>query len=139
MEQYVLIIDKPKCTDAGRDPNAVELLQKMGLYGTVKTIEEYMAEVNAAHKKETDDLIAQIEAIKSQKLSTNEVALLNAVRAYTAKETQVHIDAKNALENQLKEISAENEKRNDAIAVLIGRKPLNQNSDNSCTGTAVVK
>lgn len=120
--KFIFIVKADVCTANGKDVNATKILEVMKTYGTVEDYETHIKALRSEDKKTIDNLVAQVEAIKSQNLTADEIELINVYRKLIAASNKVHIDEKETLRKQLDDVYAENEERNAAIAALIGRK-----------------
>lgn len=80
MKKYVLTIDEATCSKNNKDVNASELLSVMAHYGTVENYETVEARVLAEHQKVNADLHAQLNAIKEQELTVDEIAMVKEYR-----------------------------------------------------------
>lgn len=121
MKAFVFTVKDDVCTANNKDVNATKILEVMRTYGTVEDYDEHFKGIKATYQASLDNVVAQNEAIKEQNLTSDEIQLVNEYRKLRAKATQSYITENDVLRKQLEEIQAENEKRNDAIAVLIGR------------------
>lgn len=81
MKKYVFTIKDDVCAANGKPVEATELLEKMKLWGDVEDYDHVVASVRAEYQAVVDNLTAQLSAIKSQELTDDEIALLNAYRA----------------------------------------------------------
>ncbi len=120
--EFIFIVRADKCTENGKDVNATKILEVMRTYGDVLDYETHVKELRATDQETIKNLVAQVEAIKAQNLSADEIHFVNEYRKLKAAAVKEHIDEKEALRKQLDDVYAENEKRNDLIAELIGRK-----------------
>ena len=112
MKKYVFIIKDDVCAANGKDVNATELLQKMKLWGDVVDYDKETAVLRAEYQASIDNLAAQLNAVKAQELTPDEIAMVAAYRenkAVIGEKYQVRIDA---LEGQLEEIKVENDEGN---------------------------
>lgn len=80
MEKYVLTIDEATCSKNNKDVRATELLTVMAHYGTVERYEVVEAKILAEHQKVNADLHAQLNAIKEQELTPDEIAMVKEYR-----------------------------------------------------------
>lgn len=80
MKKYVLTIDEATCSKNNKDVNASELLSVMAHYGTVENYETVEARVLAEYQKVNADLHAQLNAIKEQELTVDEIAMVKEYR-----------------------------------------------------------
>lgn len=121
MKDYVFTIKDDVCAANGKNPEATELLQKMKLWGTVEPYEKVIAGVKAEYQTVIDGLTKQLNAIKAQELTADEIVLLNAYRDCkfaTGATYQARIDS---LEKYLEEIRNDSQKRAAQIAELVSQ------------------
>lgn len=122
MKAYVFTVKEDICAANGKDVTATNLLEKMKLYGSVEDFDSVIAKYKAEYQLTVDNLNSQLEAIKSQKLTSDEIKLVKTYRdckAATEKEAQDKIDAFAKL---LDDIRSENAKRTEAILALLDTK-----------------
>ena len=119
MKKYVFTIKDDVCAANGKDTEATELLGKMKLWGDVEDYDNVVASVRAEYQVMVDNLTAQLNAIKEQELTEDEIALLNSYRAckkITGDKFQARIDA---LEQQLEKDRADYQKKAAQISELL--------------------
>lgn len=80
MKKYVLTIDEATCSKNNKDVNATELLNVMAHYGTVENYETVEARVVAEHQRVNAELHKQLNDIKEQELTPDEVAMVKEYR-----------------------------------------------------------
>ncbi len=120
MKKYVFTVKEDICNENGKDVTAANLLEKMLLYGTVEDYEDVVAASHCEHQAIIDNLKAQYEAIKDQKLTSEEIKLVNSYREIKAISDRA-ADAKiQSLTKQLADITAEFERRIERIKAVIG-------------------
>lgn len=111
MKKVVLTIKDDVCAANGKDVNATELLEKMKLWGEVTDFNKETAALSAEYQASIDSLAAQLNAVKAQELTSDELALIGSYReckTEIGEKYQVRIDA---LEGQLEDIKSEEENR----------------------------
>jgi DNA anti-recombination protein RmuC len=121
MKKYVFTIKDDVCAANGKDIEASELLEKMKLWGDVEDYEKAVASVRAEYQAVVDNLTAQLNAIKDQELTNDEIALLNAYRGCKQVVGDAFQERINALEKELKDTSEENQKRLARIAEVLAQ------------------
>lgn len=121
MKKFVFTIKDDVCAANGKDVEATELLAKMKLWGTIEDYEQAVSVVRAEYQATIDNLTAQLNAIKDQELTNDEIVLLNAYRGCKKVTGDAFQERINALESQLDEISAENQKRLAQIAAILAQ------------------
>ena len=119
MKKYVFTIKDDVCAANGKDVEATELLAKMKLWGDVEDYDRAVAAVRSEYQATIDGLNAQLTAIKNQELTADEIDLLNAYRACKKVNGDKYEARIAALESQLDDISAENQKRLAQIAAIL--------------------
>lgn len=115
MKKYVLTIDEATCSKNNKDVNAKELLNVMGHYGTVENYETVEARVVAEHQKVNAELHAQLNAIKDQELTVDEIKM---VKAYRENKSAVVADCEKKLNAMAETLRLGNEKLAQAKAVI---------------------
>jgi hypothetical protein len=101
MRKVVLTIREDICEKYGKDKTATDLLNVMAHYGTVESYETATAKDKAEFQANIDSLTSQLEAIKENDLTNDE---LDIVRSYRV--------AKNAV---VAKYTAENEQLKDSL------------------------
>lgn len=115
MEKYVLTIDEATCSKYNKDVNATELLSVMEHYGTVENYQTVEARVLAEYQKVNADLHAQLNAIKEQELTVDEIEM---IRAYRKNKQAVVADCEAKLKAMAETLRLGNEKLAQAKAVI---------------------
>lgn len=122
MKKYVFTIKDDVCAANGKPPEATELIEKMKLWGDVEDYEKVVASVRTEYQVVADNLTAQLNAIKEQGLTDDEISLLNSYRAckkLNSDKYQARIDV---LENKIAEtIEAYEKKAAQFRAILDGQ------------------
>jgi hypothetical protein len=121
VKKYVLTVMPDVAIANGKDPAATELLEKMAPYGKVVPLESEVAAIRTEYQSSIDNLGKQLLAIKDQELTEDEILFLNFYRERKAANGKVYQQRINALESQLDEISAENQKRLAQIAAILAQ------------------
>ena len=80
MKKFVFTIMDDVCAANCKDVEATELLEKMRLWGTVEPFENVLAGTKSEFQKVIDNLTAQLNAIKEQELTEDEILFLNFYR-----------------------------------------------------------
>ena len=86
MKKVVLTIKEDICAKNNKDVNATELLNVMAHYGVVESYETATAKERAESQSTIDGLTKQLDDIKEQELTVDE---MNIVRAYRAAKNSV--------------------------------------------------
>lgn len=84
MKKYVFTIKDDVCIANGKDVEATELREKMKLWGDVEDYDRAIASVKAEYQAIIDSLNAQLNAIRDQDLSVDEMRMVEAYRANRA-------------------------------------------------------
>lgn len=120
MKKLVFTVKDDVCAANGKDVAATELIEKMKLYGNVEDYERVVATVRAEYQATVDNLTAQINAIKAQDLTPDELELVKAYRACKDKISGAYETRIGTLENQLDDIRAEEQTRLEKIMAILG-------------------
>lgn len=81
MRKVVLTIKEDVCAKNNKDVNATELLNVMSHYGVVETYDAATAKDRAESQSTIDGLKKQLEDIKEQELTDDEINIIRAYRA----------------------------------------------------------
>lgn len=101
MKRLVFIIREDVCAANGKSVDAIDLLKVMNTYGTVVDYDTFVAAEKAEYQTAIDNLTKQVNDIKEQELTDDEICMINAYRTCKA-ETQKGLKAENlALVGQL--------------------------------------
>lgn len=117
IKKYVVTVKGNTCDENGKD--AALFPDKARLYGEVEDYDVNMAAVKEEYNREYNELKANYEAIKSLKLTADEVTFLNVYRKLKAEINAAHVSEKETLKKQLADIKAENEGRIAKIAAIL--------------------
>ena len=121
MKKYVFTIKDDVCAANGKDTEATELLGKMKLWGDVENYDNVVASVRAEYQAVVDNLTAQLNAIKEQELTVDEIALLNSYRG-CKKVIAEKYEVRNAeLERELEELRSGFQKKVEQITELLAK------------------
>ena len=119
MKKYVFTIKDDVCVANGKDIEATELLQKMRLWGDVEPYEKVLAPVCNEYQDMVDNLTAQLNAIKAQELTPDEIVLLNSYRDCKEATGEAYEKRINTLEQCLEDVRISSKKRAEQIAQLV--------------------
>ncbi len=120
MKKFVFTIDEATCNANGKDVNGSELLAVMSKYGTVEDYDMVMATLKNEYQKTIDNVTVQYNAIKEQKLESDEIDILRAYRNCKAATNKIHTAECNALRAELQNVKATNQKVIENIKTLLG-------------------
>ena len=115
MKKVVLTIKEDVCVKNNKDVNATELLNVMAHYGTVETYEATTAKDKAEFQATIDSLNKQLNDIKEQELTVDEIEM---VRAYRKNKSAVVADCEKKLNAMAETLRLGNEKLAQAKAVI---------------------
>lgn len=118
--KFVFTVKEDICAQNEKDPTAKQLLETMQKYGEVKDYETIIAEVRAEDKKTIAGLYTQLEAIKEQKLTPDEIRVVKTYRECVAAKEAEHIAKNECLVKQLQAVKVESEQRIARIRQAIG-------------------
>ena len=119
MKKYVFTIKDDVCAANCKDIEATELLQKMKLWGDVEPYEKALAPVVDEYERMVKNLTTQLEAIKAQELTPDEIVLLNSYRDCKAATGEAYEKRINTLEQCLEDVRISSKKRAEQIAQLV--------------------
>ena len=103
-------------TDAQKE----EVLKVLSHYGTVEDYEVVIAGEREKYQAVIDNQSKQIEAIKDQDLTVDEMKIVNMYRECKKSNDAQHLSRINDLVNQLEAVRNEQEKRNAQIKAILG-------------------
>lgn len=115
MKKVVLTIKEDVCQKNGKDVNATDLLNVMAHYGTVEDFDTALAKEKSESQATIDGLNAQLNAIKEQELTVDEIKM---VKAYRENKMAVVSDCEKKLNAMAETLRLGNEKLAQAKAVI---------------------
>ena len=118
MKKYVFTIKDDVCIANGKDIEATELLAKMRLWGDVEDYDRAISAVKAEYQSTVDNLTTQLQAIKEQELTDDEILFLNFYRERKVANAEVYQRKIALLENGIEEMRVASLKRAEQIALL---------------------
>lgn len=122
MEKYVFTVRDDVCIANGKDVSATELLAKMKLWGDVEPFERVVASIKAEYQSAVDNLTAQLNSIKEQKLTNDEIILVNCYRECKKSFSEKDIKRIAELEQQLQIVKDEHEVLSTNIIALLQKQ-----------------
>lgn len=121
MKQYVFTMKEDVCSLNGKtDAQKEEVLKVLSHYGTVEDYEVVIAGERKKYQDVIDNQSKQIEAIKDQDLTDDEMKIVNMYRECKKSNDAQHLSRINDLVNQLEAVRNEQEKRNAQIKAILG-------------------
>lgn len=121
MRKVVLTVKDEICRANGKDVNATELLTVMTHYGTVEDYEKAVGTTVAEYQTTIDSLNTQYAAIADQKLTEDEIKLINSYRQLKGALKQTYEAENTALKNQLQAEKSIHENCLRQIAAILGK------------------
>ena len=121
MKEYVFTVMDDVCAANGKDVEATELLQKMSLYGKVEPLEKVLLAVKSEYQAVIDNITVQLNAIKAQELTPDEIVLLNAYRDCKTATGETYQKKIDSLEKYLEEVRISSQRRAAQIAELVNQ------------------
>lgn len=120
MKKFVFTIKDDICSANGKDVNASELLAVMGHYGTVEDYEKVVSSVKGEYQEAIDHLSLQLNAIKDQQLTDDEIRVVKNYRDCKSAVVAQYTAEINTYKTQLTAVKQENEQRNARIMAILG-------------------
>lgn len=122
MKKYVFTIKDDVCAANDKPVEATELISKMRLWGDVEDYDGAIAAVKAEYQATVNNLTAQLQAIKEQELTDDELRLVLSYRACKAAISEKYQNRIDTLEGQLEDIKVEEKNRLDQIMAILGQR-----------------
>lgn len=119
MKKVVLTIKDDVCAKNGKDVNATELLTVMSHYGTVESYDSVVAKDKAEYQATIDNLNAQLNAIKEQELTVDEIKMVKAYRENKSAVVAEYVAEAETYKSQLNAIKTEHEQRVARLKALL--------------------
>jgi hypothetical protein len=121
MKQYVFTMRDDVCTLNGKtDAQKEEMLKVLTHYGTVEDADSFMASERAKYQSVIDNQTKQIEAIKEQELTVDEMKIVKMYRECKQSNDAQHLARINELVGQLEAVKSENDRRSAQIKAILG-------------------
>ena len=121
MKQYVFTVDENICLANNKDVTAANLLGVMETYGQVEDYDSHFAAEKAKVQAVIDGLVAKYDAIESQKLTEDEIRLVNLFRELKANAVKVYVEKNTELENHINVMKSEAERCANLIMEALGK------------------
>ena len=116
MVKYVFTVREDICAQNSKDVNATDLLSVMKHYGTVEVYDQVRASEKAEFQANINSLTAQLDALKDQNLTADEIKL---IKAYREQKTAV-VSGYIAENDQLKESLRKADEKAKNLSIAIG-------------------
>lgn len=121
MKQWLYTQQEDICAANGKDANKqAELLKVMTHYGTVEDFESVEKRLKAKYQAVIDNLNAQLEAIKEQNLTPDEIAIVVAYRKSVGGVVAQKDARIGELNNQLENVSQQMDDMRNRIKAVLG-------------------
>ena len=121
MKKYVFTVKDDVCLANNKDANATELIAKLKLYGSVENFDTVVSGIKAEYDEVIASMSAAYEAIASQNLTSDEIALVNTYRANKEEISKAYVAENNILKNELSTIKAKQENIVRQIQSILGK------------------
>jgi hypothetical protein len=120
MKKVVLTIKEDVCVKNNKDVNATELLNVMAHYGTVETYESATAKDKAEFQATIDSLNKQLNDIKEQELTVDEIKMVKSYRENKTSVVSAYVAEAEQYKNQLQAVKNEHEQRVAKLKAILG-------------------
>lgn len=121
MKQYVFTMKDDVCTANGKtEAQKNEVLKVLTHYGTVEDYDTVLASERARYQQVIDNQTKQIEAIKEQELTIDEIKMVKAYREGKSSVVAEYVAKADAYAKQLEAVKVENEQRVARIKQALG-------------------
>jgi hypothetical protein len=120
MKKVVLTIKEDVCVKNNKDVNATELLNVMAHYGTVESYETAMAKDKAEFQATIDSLNKQLDDIKEQELTVDEIKMVKAYRENKSSVVSAYVAETEQYKSQLQAVKNEHEQRVAKLKAILG-------------------
>lgn len=120
MKKVVLTIKEDVCVKNNKDVNATELLNVMAHYGTVETYEAATAKDKAEFQATIDSLNNQLNAIKEQELTVDEIKMVKSYRENKSSVVSAYVAEAEQYKSQLQAVKNEHEQRVAKLKAILG-------------------
>ena len=120
MKKVVLTIKEDVCARNNKDVNANELLNVMTHYGTVESYETATAKDKAEFQATIDSLNKQLDDIKEQELTVDEIKMVKAYRENKTSVVSAYVAEAEQYKSQLQAVKNEHEQRVAKLKAILG-------------------
>lgn len=120
MKDFVVHVLEDVCVKNGRDPDAAKLIEIAKTFGSVEPLDSALAAERAKNQVVINNLTAQIDLIKEQEVTPEELEVLRALRKKSEKEGREYSEEIAHLKGQLEKVVEESESRAQAIRAILG-------------------
>lgn len=121
MKQYVFTLKDDVCSANGKtEAQKAEMLKVLTHYGTLEDYDAVVAGERARYQQVIDNQTKQIEAIKEQDLTLDEMKIVKMYRECKQSNDAQHLARINELVGQLEAVKSENDRRSAQIKAILG-------------------
>lgn len=120
MKKVVLTIKEDICQRNNKDVNATELLSVMSHYGVVEDYEAATTKDRAESQSIIDGLTAQLNAIKEQELTIDEIKMVKSYRENKSSVVSEYVAEAEQYKSQLQAVKNEHEQRVAKLKAILG-------------------
>lgn len=121
MKKYVFTMKEDVCeANQKTTEQQIKILDKLREYGAVEDYDKVIAPVQAEYQGVVDNLTAQLNAIKEQELTVDEIKIVKAYRENKASVVNEYIAETDKYKAQLEAVKTENEQRVAKLKAILG-------------------
>lgn len=120
MRKLVFTIKEDVCVANGKDVTASDLLAVMTKYGTVEEYDRVVAGISAEYQASIDGLNRQLEIIRDQELTDDEIKMVKAYRDCKNNVVGKYVAVAEEYAKQLEAVKQEAEQRTARIKAILG-------------------
>lgn len=121
MKKYVFTMKEDVCeANQKTTEQQVKILDKLREYGTVEDYEKVIAPVQSEYQGVVDNLTAQINAIKEQELTVDEIKMVKAYRENKTAVVNEYIAEVDKYKTELEGIKSEFELKTAKLRAILG-------------------
>lgn len=121
MEKYVVTFMEDLAASNGRNSDPTDFIAEMRLRGKVEPLEKVLEAVKAEYQSVIDNITVQLNAIKAQELTPDEIVLLNCYRECKTTTGDAYQKRIDSLEKYLEEVRVSSQKRAAQITELVSQ------------------
>lgn len=121
MKKYVFTMKEDVCEANQKTADQqIKILDKLREYGTVEDYDKVIAPVQAEYQGVVDNLTTQLNAIKEQELTVDEIKIVKAYRENKSAVVSEYIAEADKYKSQLEAVKTENEQRVAKLKAILG-------------------